>query len=90
MDTYAELSQERAVLVKADIDIRLGQNRILEQQDAILEQQRKGRESREAERFLHLLRRTLVQWQEHRTLILLRIHHLETRLAAEAKPKLSI
>ena len=85
MNAESELRQERAVLVKANLDISYGEERILKQRDLILHLHAGGHETREAERLLQLVQRTLTQWQDHRLLILQRIQHLEAAAAATAK-----
>ena len=85
MSAQSELDQERAVLVKANLDICNGEERIRKQQDLISDLHAGGHETREAERLLRLFQRTLVQWQDHRVLILQRIQQLEAATADAAK-----
>ena len=84
MDTHDEIARERTGLLKADLDIRNGEDRIRKQRNVIFALQINGRETREAERLLHLLRRTLELWQDHRKLMVLRIQHLEALSAKES------
>ena len=84
MSAATELSQERAVLVKANLDISNGEERIRRQQILILNLHAKGRETREPERLLQLFEKTLVLWQDHRVLILQRIEHLAAAAEVES------
>lgn len=72
-----ELEGEKRLLVKADADIEAGLTRIRNQQDLLSSMHAAGENTREAERLVHLLEETLVEWQRHRTLIEQRIAHLE-------------
>ena len=80
MDTQSELARERAVLVKADLDIAQGRARLDRQAALVHEIRGRGEDQWEAERLLALLRDTLAQWENHRTLILRRIDDLAARL----------
>jgi hypothetical protein len=72
-----ELEGEKRLLVKADVDIEAGLTRISNQQDLLSALQAAGENTREAERLVHLMEQTLVEWQRHRVLIEQRIAHLE-------------
>ena len=80
MDMQSELDRERATLVKADRDIAQGQARLDRQATLLREIDVRGEDTGEAERLLALLRDTLAQWEDHRTLILQRIDDLAARL----------
>jgi two-component system, chemotaxis family, protein-glutamate methylesterase/glutaminase len=73
----SELEGEKRLLMKADADIEAGVTRIRNQQDLLSSMQAAGENTREAERLVHLMEETLVEWQRHRALIEQRIAHLE-------------
>jgi hypothetical protein len=77
-----ELEGEKWLLVKADADIEAGLTRIRNQQDLLSSLQAAGDNTREAERLVHLMEQTLVEWQRHRALIEQRIAHLEREVLA--------
>ena len=77
-----ELEGEKWLLVKADADIEAGLTRIRNQQDLLSTLQAAGENTREAERLVHLMEETLVEWQRHRDLIEQRIAHLEREVLA--------
>ena len=72
-----ELEAEKRLLVKADADIEAGLTRIRNQQDLLSSLQAACRNTREAERLVHLMEQALVEWRRHRALIEQRIAHLE-------------
>ena len=72
-----ELRDEQQVLLKAQVDIEEGWNRVRDQQDLLTCLRNEGKQTREAERLLHLFRRTLVEWERHRILIEQRVAYLE-------------
>jgi len=76
----AELRTEKALLLKADADIEDGWRRLRGQQDLLLDLQAGGHDTTEAERLLHLMEATLVEWERHRTLIEQRVAYLEKKL----------
>jgi hypothetical protein len=72
-----ELEAEKRLLLKADADIEAGWIRIRNQQDLLSSLLAAGKNTREAERLVHLMQQTLVEWQRHRALIEQRIAYLE-------------
>ncbi|MBV8700868.1 MAG: hypothetical protein JO052_23910 [Bradyrhizobium sp.] len=72
-----ELEGEKRLLVKADADIEAGWTRLRNQQVLLSSLQAAGDNTREAERLVHLMEQTLVEWRRHRALIEQRIAHLE-------------
>ena len=82
MDYRSELARERADLARADSDLREGGERVAAQASLVAGLRASGHDLREAERLLRLLGETLVQWGQHRVLILERIAHLEAKLSA--------
>lgn len=72
-----ELEGEKRLLVKADADIEAGLTRIRNQQDLLSSLRAARKNTREAERLVHLMEQTLLEWQRHRDLIEQRIAHLE-------------
>lgn len=72
-----ELEGEKRLLVKADADIEAGWTRLRNQQVLLSSLQAAGDNIREAERLVHLMEQTLVEWRRHRALIEQRIAHLE-------------
>lgn len=77
-----ELRRERAVLVKAELDIEQGWERLRGQQDLVSRLQITGRDTAQSERLVQLMKQTLVEWERHRRLIEQRIAHLEREAAA--------
>ncbi|MGL3208407.1 hypothetical protein [Bradyrhizobium sp. BR 1433] len=77
-----QLRSERELLVKADIDIEEGWQRVRNQQDLLDWLQRAGHDTEQAERLVSLLKRTLIEWERHRTLIVQRVAYLEEQVAS--------
>jgi len=77
-----QLRAEQRLLVKADLDIDEGWQRIRNQEDLVRELQAGGHDSRHAERLVNLLKQTLVEWERHRTLIIQRVHFLQREVDA--------
>ena len=77
-----QLRLEQQLLVKADIDIEEGWQRIRNQQDLVDWLQRTGHDTGQAERLVHLLKQTLVEWERHRSLIKQRVAYLEEQVAS--------
>ncbi|MHC2334586.1 hypothetical protein [Bradyrhizobium sp. USDA 4454] len=75
-----QLRSERVILAKAEIDIEEGWRRLRNQQDLLDWLQRAGHDTRQAERLVGLLKRTLVEWERHRSLIEQRVAYLEERV----------
>lgn len=82
MDLDAELRTELAAFAKAGQHICAAEVRIRKQQELAEKLGMKGRETRDAERLVDVLQRTLLQWEVHRRLIEERISYLETRRTA--------
>jgi hypothetical protein len=80
-DTSRELEAEKRLLVKAEADIEAGWNRIRNQEDLLSSLQAAGENTREAERLVHLMKQSLIEWERHRVLIIQRIAHLEHEAA---------
>jgi hypothetical protein len=78
-----QLQFEQRQLVKADIDIEEGWRRLRNQQDLLDWLQRAGHNTNQAERLVGLLKRTLIEWERHRTLIVQRVAYLEGQLASD-------
>ena len=76
-DRSQEIRTETAVLRKADLDIREGQARLLDQQNRLVELEAHGRPTREAERLVELMQQTLLEWERHRDLIVQRLAYLQ-------------
>ena len=74
------LEAEKALLVKADIDIQSGRQRLRNQEHLVVELQADGHDVRQAERLVELLRATLVEWERHRVLIKDRLAYLEEKV----------
>ena len=72
-----ELLFEQKQLSKADADIEQGWSRLRNQQDLLFQLQSTGRDTREAEKLVQLMKQTLVEWDRHRRLIEQRIAQLE-------------
>ncbi|MBR0874292.1 hypothetical protein JQ633_28325 [Bradyrhizobium tropiciagri] len=77
-----QLRSERALLVKADVDIEQGWRRVRDQQDLLDWLQRAGHDTAQAERLVGLLKQTLIEWERHRTLIVQRVAYLEDRVTS--------
>jgi hypothetical protein len=76
-----ELLNEQNQLAKAEVDIEQGWSRLRNLQDLLSERQSTGRDSREAERLVQLVKETLVEWERHRRLIEQRIAYLEKEVS---------
>jgi hypothetical protein len=76
-DRTEELSREQNLLCKAETDIEQGWGRLRDQQDLVSYLQSAGRDTREADRLVQLMKRTLVEWERHRRLIEQRVAYLE-------------
>ena len=72
-----QLLLEQQLLMKAEVDIEEGWSRLRNQQDLLTWMQSNGQDTREAERLAHLLKRTLIEWERHRTLIEQRVAYLQ-------------
>ena len=72
------LDQEQAQLVKAELDIAAGQQRVATLEQRIREMRLKGRDTRPAEELLATFQATLAQWHAHRREILRSIRRLES------------
>jgi hypothetical protein len=72
-----ELRSEKALLIKAEQDIEEGWRRLRNQQQLLEDLQAGGHDSKQAERLVHLMQQTLIEWERHRVLIEQRILHLE-------------
>jgi hypothetical protein len=72
-----ELDAERSLLIKAEADIEEGWSRLRNQQELLDYLQISGHNTREAERLVQLMKRTLVEWERHRALIVQRIAYLQ-------------
>jgi hypothetical protein len=77
-----QLRCEKQLLVKAEVDIEEGWRRLRNQQDLLDWLQSGGHDTQQAERLANLLKRTLVEWERHRTLIEQRVIYLEEQVAA--------
>lgn len=78
-----ELRTEKTLLLKAESDIEDGWKRLRHQQELLLELQAAGRDTRQAERLIELLKSTLVEWERHRVLIEQRAAYLEKGIAPD-------
>jgi hypothetical protein len=76
-----ELINEKTLLSKAELDIEQGWTRLRGQQDLFSELQRSGRDTREAERLVQLMKQTLMEWERHRRLIEQRVAYLEKEIS---------
>ena len=81
-DRSQEIRTEMAVLRKADLDIRVGRARLLDQQNRLIELQARGCPTREAERLVELMQQTLLEWERHRALVVQRLAHLQNQAIA--------
>ncbi|WP_407150629.1 hypothetical protein [Bradyrhizobium sp. ORS 86] len=77
-----QLRSEQQLLAKADIDIEEGWMRIRNQQDLLDWLQACGHDTEQAERLIGLLKRTLIEWERHRTLIVQRVAYLEAKVTS--------
>ncbi|MGY3533962.1 lysyl-tRNA synthetase class II [Bradyrhizobium embrapense] len=77
-----QLQSERALLAKAEIDVEEGWRRVRNQQELLDWLQQAGHDTEQAERLVNLLKRTLVEWERHRTLIVQRVAYLEDQLTS--------
>ena len=77
MDRPSEIRLETATLRKADLDIRDGQARLLDQQNRLGDLQARGCPTKEAERLVELMQQTLLEWERHRALIVQRLAYLQ-------------
>lgn len=75
-----QLREEQDLLVKADLDIQEGWERIRKQEELVRGLEGSGYDSRQAERLVDLLKQTLVEWERHRTLIIQRVSYLQQEL----------
>jgi hypothetical protein len=75
-DPAEQLKVEQALLIKARNDIEDGQRRLRNQEKLLVQLQRSGRDTLQAERLVQLLKETLVEWERHRTLIAGRVAYL--------------
>lgn len=80
-DRREELSREQNLLCKAETDIEQGWGRLRDQQDRVSYLQSSGRDTREAERLVQLMKCTLVEWERHRRLIEQRVAYLENEVS---------
>lgn len=67
-------------LNKAEADIGAGETRVTEQVMRIERLRSGGRDTREAERFLQILKRMLAEWQQHREDIIKTIRQIDANL----------
>ena len=72
-----QLQSEQRLLVKAESDLEEGWRRLRDQQDLLCWLQSAGHDTKQAERLVNLLKRTLVEWERHRSLIEQRVAYLE-------------
>ena len=72
-----QLREEQRLLVKADVDIQEGWERIRKQEELVQDLQASGYDARQAERLVDLLKQTLLEWERHRTLIIQRVNYLQ-------------
>ena len=72
-----ELRREHDHLVKAEVGIEQGWGRLRNQQDLVHHMQNAGRDTRQAEQLVELMKHSLVEWERHRRLIEQRIAYLE-------------
>ena len=77
-----QLDAEQRLLIKADKDIEEGWQRIRDQEDRVRELMARGYDTRQAERLVDLLRRTLMEWERHRVLIAERVTYLRQQVEA--------
>ncbi len=75
-DAAGQLRAEKDLLIKADKDIEEGWKRLRNQQRLLDDLRADGRDSRQAERLVLLLKQTLAEWERHRVLIEERIAYL--------------
>lgn len=72
-----ELRLEQRLLSKAEVDIEQGWSRLRDQQELLEWLQATGGDTRQAERLVLLMKRTIVEWERHRTLIERRVAYLQ-------------
>jgi hypothetical protein len=80
----AELKSERAALVRADQDLREGEQRLQRQTKLAARLGAGGGKNGAAERLVATLRASLAEWKVHRELIVQRIAYLEAGQPAGA------
>lgn len=78
-----QLDSERRHLIKADRDIEEGWQRIRDQEDRARELNAGGRDARQAERLVEVLKQNLTEWLRHRVLIEQRIAYLRQQVGPE-------
>jgi hypothetical protein len=83
--SMSELSEERAHLRKANLDLVEGQARIERQQELTVQFGDAGGDAGRATALLTTFRDTQQAWLQHRNLIEQRIAYLESRDKADAK-----
>jgi hypothetical protein len=71
------LRVEKALLLKSEDDIRHGRERLRHQQELLQQLLARGRDTRQADRLVELMKATLVQWERHHVMIVERIAYLE-------------
>ena len=76
-----QLHVEQQLLSKADSDIEQGWTRLRGQEDLLSWLQATGRDTREAERLVQLMKSTLIEWERHRGLIEQRVAYLQRQLS---------
>ena len=76
-----ELHSEQKLLAKAELDIEQGWARLRDQQDLLSWLETTGHDTREAERLMQLFKRTLIEWERHRTLIEQRVAYLQRQVS---------
>jgi hypothetical protein len=72
-----EIETERRLLREAESDIENGWMRLRDQQDLVRGLNASGHNNPQAERLMSALKRTLVEWERHRSLIEERMAYLE-------------
>lgn len=77
-----QLNAEQRLLEKADQDIDDGWQRIRDQEDRVRELMAGGRDARQAQRLVDLLKQTLIEWERHRVLIEQRVRYLRQHVEA--------
>jgi hypothetical protein len=76
-DLTGQLSRERKLLSKAEVEIENGRDRVRAQERLLEELKTSGRKTAEAQRLSDVFKRLLVEWERRRGLIEQRIAHLE-------------
>ncbi|WP_407189376.1 hypothetical protein [Bradyrhizobium centrosematis] len=79
-----QLKVEQRLLEKADQDIDDGWRRIRDQEDRVRELMAGGRDTRQAQRLVDLLKQTLIEWERHRVLIDQRVRYLRQDVEARS------